>query len=72
MSQQSELASQFKDQLLKLPNGDFLCEIIDTAYKIGYADGYENAKQTYGSLIETYKKLVELLKKVDECENEKV
>ncbi len=72
MSQRPEFTSQFKDQLLTLPNGDLIYELTETTYKIGYADGYENAKQTYGSLIEIYKKLVELLKKVDECENEKV
>lgn len=63
MSQQSELASQFKDQLLKLPNGDLLHELMETTYKIAYADGYEEAKQTYEPIIEKYKELVELLKK---------
>jgi hypothetical protein len=53
---------QLKEQVMLLPNGDFVYDLMVTSYDLGHRNGYLEAEEKYKSTLESYQKLVELLK----------
>jgi UTP-glucose-1-phosphate uridylyltransferase len=58
----SNTLQQLKEQVMLLPNGDLVYEMMVTSYDLGNRNGYLEAEEKYKPVLENYQKLVELMK----------
>lgn len=63
MDQQQNTIEQYKDQVLLLPNGDLIYEMMVTTYDLGHRNGYLEAEEKYKPVLEDFKKLVTLIRR---------
>lgn len=61
MTKRVEILQQFKDKVQNLQNGDFIFDLMMTAYSIGNTDGQIEAEERYKSIIGSCEQIVELM-----------